>query len=154
MYHNFGSDWVAKGTGILFNNRMTGFSLDPKSPNCIAPLKRPAHTLNAWVATNSDGSLKYVGGTPGANVQVQSNFQIITNMVDLGMNVQEACDAPRWQHLSARGQAGFDEETFGTLELENRFPLGVIEQLKSRGHITKDLGPWGEFITCPLLCRP
>ena len=51
VFHPFGSNWVAKGTGILFNNRMTGFSLEEKSPNFIASGKRPAHTLNAWIIT-------------------------------------------------------------------------------------------------------
>ena len=122
---------------------MTGFSLDPKSPNFIAPGKRPAHTLNAWIATDQSGALKYVGGTPGANVQVQSNFQILVDLVDLGLDVQEACEAPRWQHVTEGGHSGYDEGTCGVLSMETRFPKHVIEELKAKGHRIGDLGPWG-----------
>jgi gamma-glutamyltranspeptidase / glutathione hydrolase len=145
VFHPYGSNWVAEGTGILFNNRMNGFSLDPKSPNFIAPGKRPVHTLNAWIATDQSGALKYVGGTPGANVQVQSNFQILVNLVDLGLDVQQACEAPRWQHVTEGGHSGYDEGTCGVLGMENRFPKHVIEELKAKGHIIGDLGPWGKF---------
>ncbi|NBQ98826.1 MAG: hypothetical protein EBU12_11550, partial [Microbacteriaceae bacterium] len=99
VFHGFGSAFIPKGTGVLLNNRATGFNLDSNHPNYIEPGKRPAHTLNAWTVTNNDGSLAYVGGTPGANIQVQSNFQLIVQLVDLGYTVQEAAEAPRWQHL-------------------------------------------------------
>ena len=85
---------------MILNNRLTGFNLDPASPNFIAPGKRPAHTLQAFTVTRPDGSLKYVGGTPGANVQVQTNFQRVTGLIDEGMSVQEVAEAPRWMHLS------------------------------------------------------
>ncbi len=103
VFHGFGSSWVIPETGILLNNRLTGFSLDPTSPNVIAPGKRPAHTLNAFTAVHPDGSLYLVGGTPGANIQVQTNLQLLTNVIDLKLNVQEAIEAPRWQHLNAPG---------------------------------------------------
>eukprot|EP00596_Hydrurales_sp_CCMP1899_P000618 CAMPEP_0119052634 /NCGR_PEP_ID=MMETSP1177-20130426/73866_1 /TAXON_ID=2985 /ORGANISM="Ochromonas sp, Strain CCMP1899" /LENGTH=535 /DNA_ID=CAMNT_0007032271 /DNA_START=306 /DNA_END=1913 /DNA_ORIENTATION=- len=143
VFHPFGSSWVAEGTGIIFNNRLTGFSMDKKSPNCLAPFTRPAHTLNAWVVTTPEGKLKYVGGTPGANIQVQSNFQLIIALVDLGMNVQEACEYPRWQHLSDRGESGGDEQTHGTLFMESRFSQSDIGELRMRGHNVKGLGHWG-----------
>ena len=151
VYHGFGASWAAAGTGVVFNNRLTGFSLDPQSPNFIAPGKRPAHTLNAWIATNLDGSLRYVSGTPGANIQVQTNLQIIVNMADLGMNVQEAVEAPRWQHLSDQGESGFDEARFGTLFLEERIPMQIVEKLKERGHIVSILPPWGHGSSVQLL---
>ena len=88
LFAGFGSGWAVPGTGIILNNRLTGFSLNPDSPNIIEPGKRPAHTLNAWLATNADESLAYVGGTPGGHVQVQTNLQVIVNLVDFGMDVQ------------------------------------------------------------------
>lgn len=94
LFAGFGSGWAVPGTGIILNNRLTGFSLNPDSPNIIEPGKRPAHTLNAWLATNEDESLAFVGGTPGGHVQVQTNLQVIVNLVDLKMNVQEAIEAP------------------------------------------------------------
>jgi gamma-glutamyltranspeptidase / glutathione hydrolase len=143
VFHGFGSSWVIPGTGIILNNRLTGFSLDPQSPNIIAPGKRPAHTLNAFTAVHPDGSLYLVGGTPGANIQVQSNLQLIINMIDLKMNVQEATEAPRWQHLNAAGQSSEEEKGAGVLEIENRVSAEVLEQLRAKGHDVRPLAAWG-----------
>jgi gamma-glutamyltranspeptidase/glutathione hydrolase len=153
LFHGFGSGFAVPGTGIILNNRLTGFSLDPNSPNVIAPGKRPAHTLNAWTATNADGTLAYVGGTPGGHIQVQTNLQVIVNLVDLKMNVQEAIEAPRWQHLSQSGQGGADEAVHGTLEFENRISEKVIGDLELRGHKVKELGPWGHGSAVQLMRR-
>ena len=143
VFHGFGSSWVIPETGIILNNRLTGFSLDPASPNIIAPGKRPAHTLNAFTAVHPDGSLYLVGGTPGANIQVQSNLQLIINMVDLKMNVQEAPEAPRWQHLNAPGQSSDEEKGLGVLEIENRVSESVFEDLRAKGHDVRPLAAWG-----------
>ena len=153
LFAGFGSGWAVPGTGIILNNRLTGFSLNPDSPNIIEPGKRPAHTLNAWLATNADESLAYVGGTPGGHVQVQTNLQVIVNLVDFGMDVQEAIEAPRWQHLSATGQGGAEEATFGTLEIENRVAAETIAELKNRGHIVAELEPWDHASRVQLLQR-
>lgn len=153
LFHSFGSAFAVPGTGIILNNRLTGFSLEPKSPNIIAPRKRPAHTLNAWTATHTDGTLAYVGGTPGGHIQVQTNFQLLVNLVDLGMNVQEAIEAPRWQHRSESGHRGADEATFGTLEIENRIDDDVVTDLRVRGHIVKELDAWGHGSSVQLMAR-
>ena len=151
VFHGFGSSWIIPGTGILLNNRLTGFSLDPASPNVIAPGKRPAHTLNAFTAVNPDGSLHLVGGTPGANIQVQSNLQLITNIVDLKMNVQEATEAPRWQHLSLPGQSSEEELGSGVLEIENRVPTAVMDGLRAKGHDVRPLAAWGHGSSVQLM---
>ena len=142
VFHNFGSAWIPQGTGVLFNNRLTGFSLDPLSPNCIAPGKRPAHTLNAWLATHPDGRLAYVGGTPGGHVQVQTTLQLLVNTVDLGLDVQQAVEAPRWQHLSAAGAVSSEETGNGILEMEDRVDDSLVAALKERGHDVRLIGPW------------
>ena len=151
VFHGFGSSWVIPGTGIVLNNRLTGFSLNPKSPNLIQPGKRPAHTLNAWLATREDGSLYLVGGTPGANIQVQTNLQLIINVVDLGMNVQEAIESPRWQHLSAGGQSSLDEYGNGVLEIEDRVDSAVVEDLRTRGHEISLIGAWAHGSSVQML---
>lgn len=131
VFHSFGCAEVAEGTGVLFNNRMTGFSLDPSSPNVLQPGKRTAHTLNAYLVTRGD-ELAFVGGTPGGDVQVQSNTQIICNLVDFGMNPQEAVEAPRWQH---------DPEG---LKVERRVPMETLQGLESKGHRILLLPDWGQ----------
>ena len=151
VFHGFGSSWIIPETGILLNNRLTGFSLDPNSPNVIAPGKRPAHTLNAFTAVNSDGTLNLVGGTPGANIQVQTNLQLIVNVVDLKMNVQEATEVPRWQHLNAPGQSSDEETGTGVLEIENRVSASVIDELKAKGHDVRPLAAWGHGSSVQLM---
>jgi gamma-glutamyltranspeptidase/glutathione hydrolase len=136
IFHGFGCGIIAEGTGILFNNRMTGFSLDPSSPNFLMPGKRTAHTLNAYIITKGD-KLAWVGGTPGGDVQVQSNLQVISNVIDYGMNPQQAIEAPRWQH-----HQDADMRDGGTLEIEDRIPPEAIEGLKRRGHRVRSIGSW------------
>jgi gamma-glutamyltranspeptidase/glutathione hydrolase len=146
VFWGFGCAEVAAGTGVLFNNRMTGFSLDLASPNVLAPGKRTAHTLNAYLITKeaAEGEtrekLAFVGGTPGGDVQVQSNLQVICNLIDFGLNPQEAVEAPRWQHGGAVGAA--DEPSAGQLAIENRVALDVVLELEKRGHKVNALGPW------------
>ena len=151
VFHGFGSSWVIPGTGIILNNRLTGFSLDPASPNIIEPGKRPAHTLNAFTAVNPDGTLHLVGGTPGANIQVQTNLQLIVNIVDLKMNVQEATEAARWQHLNTPGQSSLEETGSGVLEIENRVSTQVLDQLRAKGHDVKELAAWAHGSSVQLM---
>mgnify|MGYP005841737243 CR=1 FL=1 len=131
IFHSFGCAEVAEGTGILFNNRMTGFFLEPSSPNYLQLGKRTAHTLNAWLVTRND-ELAFVGGTPGGDVQVQSNTQILCNLIDFSMNPQEAVEAPRWQH-DAEG-----------LKIERRVPMETLQTLERRGHRVLLLPEWGQ----------
>ena len=132
---------------------MTGFSLDPRSPNVLAPGKRTAHTLNAYLVTREReestdapspdapaSELAWVGGTPGGDVQVQSNLQVICNVIDYGLNPQEAVEAVRWQHGGSVGAA--DEPGAGVLAIEDRIPASVLEDLAARGHKVEAIGPW------------
>jgi len=151
VFHGFGSSWIIPETGILLNNRLTGFSLDPVSPNILEPGKRPAHTLNAFTAVNPDGTLHLVGGTPGANIQVQTNLQLIVNVVDLKMNVQEAIEAPHWRHLNAPGQSSDEETGTGVLEIENRVSAAVLDQLRAKGHEVIALDAWGHGSAAQLM---
>ena len=151
VFHGFGASWVVPGTGMILNNRLTGFNLDVNSPNFIAPGKRPAHTLQAFTVTNLDGSLKFVGGTPGANVQVQTNFQLVTGLIDEGLSVQEVAEAPRWMHLSDPSTSAVNEEIKGILSIESRFGDAVIADLKSRGHEISVLPEYGHASSVQVL---
>ena len=130
VFAGFGSGFVAGDTGVLFNNRLTGFTLEPGHPNALAPGKRTAHTLNTYLATRN-GRAAIVGGTPGADRQVQTNVQVLTGLIDLGLDAQAALDARRWS-------IGRDV----TLELEEGFPEDVRAELTARGHELTSLGPW------------
>jgi gamma-glutamyltranspeptidase/glutathione hydrolase len=143
VFWGFGCGVVPTGTGMVMNNRMSGFSLRPGHPNVVAPGKRPAHTLNAYLLTRRVGDeqrLTFVGGTPGGDVQVQSNLQVICNVVDFGMNPQEAVEAPRWQH---GGAVGADGETGPSiLAIEDRIGEAALTGLQRRGHNVEAMGPW------------
>jgi len=145
VFHRFGCGVVAEGTGILLNNRMTGFSLDPACPNVLEPGKRTAHTLNAYVMTQGD-RLAWVGGTPGGDVQVQSNLQVIRHLIDFGANPQQAIELPRWQHAWTDG-----DSTGGLLEIEDRVPRETVEELRRRGHQVRTIAPWAHGSTYQLI---
>lgn len=130
IFSSFGCGIVAGDTGVLLNNRMSAFSLDPSHVNCLAPRKRPAHTLNA-VMVFRDRRPFMLLGTPGKDAQVQTTLQVIANVVDFGMDVQEAIETPRWVSFE-----GLD------LGLEARFPPDTIEGLAARGHRVRELEPW------------
>lgn len=133
VFSAFGAATVVPGTGILLNNRLSGFSLDPRSPNALAPGKRPVHTLNTVIVL--DGSaLRFVYGTPGRQAQVQTNFQLGVGLIDHELDVQEAIEAPRWYHEAGR-----------TLQLEARFGEQVRKGLAAKGHDLEILGEWAEI---------
>ena len=132
VFSAFGSACVVPGTGILLNNRLSGFSLDPRSPNALAPGKRPVHTLNTVLAL--DGSTpRYLFGTPGRHAQVQTNFQLAVALIDHGMDVQRAIEEPRWYHESGR-----------VLQMERRFPEAVRKALAGKGHEVAVVDDWAE----------
>lgn len=133
IFHHFGSGIVVPGTGIILNNRLTGFSLDPHSPNYLQPGKRPIHTLNTYMVFSiSPFRLYLVGGTPGGDVQVQTNLQVLSCLLDGGMNVQEAVEAPKWSH----------NQNSNVLTLEGRFSDRICKDLSERGHTIHSVGPW------------
>ncbi len=121
-YMGFGSGIVVPHTGIALQNRGYNFSLDPASGNCIAPGKRPYHTIIPGFLTKAG---RPVGpfGVMGGFMQPQGHLQVVTNMVDFGMNPQEALDAPRWQWMGKKH-----------VELEGGFSQEIVEGLRKKGH--------------------
>ena len=130
-----GNGVVAGDTGILLNNRMGCFSLDEASPNCLAPGKRPIHTLNSWMLYQG-GDLRYVGGTPGSFWQVQTNLQVITRLLDFKDDLRSAVDHARWTMGS---QTGWEDTS---LSLEARAGDEVVAELEARGHRVQKIGDW------------
>ena len=130
VFSGFGAATIVPGTGILLNDRLRGFSLDPRSPNALTPGRRPIHTLNTVIVL--DGSTpRFVFGTPGAQAQVQTNFQLALALIDMGMDVQEAIEYPRWFHRSGR-----------TIGLEARWSDEVKKGLAGKGHEIELLRDW------------
>ena len=95
LYFGFGAGVVAEETGIVLQNRGAYFSLDPDHPNRLEPGKRPLHTLIASLAFR-DGRLWQVMGCMGADGQPQIHLQVYTALIDFGLDIQRAVEAPRW----------------------------------------------------------
>lgn len=128
----FGSGYVADGTGVLFNNRAgRGFSLTPGHPNIIAPGKRTMHTLNCYLVTR-DAQPVIIGGTPGGDFQPQCGLQILTDLIDFGMDPQAAVEAPRWWSFPGTDPASLETEM--ELRLEAEMPDSTDRDLQAMGH--------------------
>ncbi len=122
LFNSFGSGIVAGETGIMLHNRGTGFSLDPNHPNKLEPGKRPFHTLiPAMVFKDEKLLMSY--GVMGGDIQAQGHAQVLVNLVDRGMNLQQAIDAPRVRYMSGRG-----------VMMEEALGAPVIDDLARRGH--------------------
>ena len=128
----FGSGFVAGETGVVLNDRAgRGFYLDEGHVNVIAPGKRTINTIHAYIAF-ADGKPALVGGTPGGDNQPQWNAQTIANVLDYGMDVQQAADAPRWTHFPGTDPRTIDEPM--ALRMEDGFDEETTAGLRARGH--------------------
>lgn len=121
-YTGFGSGVVVPGTGIALNNRGLGFSMEPGHPNELSPGKRPYHTIIPGFLTRGDEPIGPFG-VMGAYMQPQGHLQVLTGLLDHGMNPQEALDAPRWQWTG-----GMD------VTVEPSFPSDLAQALERLGH--------------------
>ncbi len=121
-YMGFGSGIVVPGTGIALHNRGACFVLDPTHPNCVAPRKRPYHTIIPGFLTK-DGAAVGPFGVMGGYMQPQGHVQVLVNQIDYGMNPQASLDAPRWRWIEGL-----------QIEVEPGVPGAVIRGLIERGH--------------------
>lgn len=124
IYHDFGSGVYVDPLGIFLQNRGASFTLDPEHPNCLAPTKRPIHTLTP-VLVCDQGDLYMVLGTRGGAGQPQTLTQILSAVIDYGLDVQEAVSGPRWVY----GGTTSTRQANG-LVLEGLIQGGVYEELK------------------------
>ena len=128
IYGSFGSRVVVPGTGVALQNRGAGFTMEEGHPNQIAPNKRPFHTIIPAFVTK-DGAPWLSFGVMGGPMQPQGHVQVLLNIVEFGMDPQEAIDAPRFQHFAGTEVAieNLDEE--------------AATQLTAMGHTLLDAGP-------------
>jgi gamma-glutamyltranspeptidase/glutathione hydrolase len=132
-FNGMGSGLMPDGLGFMFQNRGKSFSLQDGHPNVYAPGKRPFHTIIPGFATRG-GEPWLAFGVMGGNMQPQGQTQIITDLVDYGLGLQEAGDAPRWLHEGSTeptGEARFGEH--GVLALESAIPEAAREGLRALG---------------------
>ena len=141
-YRGFGSGVCPTGLGFSLQDRGEMFDLQPGRMNSYAPGKRPFHTIIPAFVTKSGQPFMSFGVMGGAT-QPQGHVQILMNVIDFGMNLQEAGDAPRILHSGSSEPTGERMTTGGTVALEGGFPDELADQLRQRGHVLKAVR--GEF---------
>jgi gamma-glutamyltranspeptidase/glutathione hydrolase len=132
-YTGFGSGYVIPELGFGLQDRGALFSLKAGHPNVLAPGKRPFHTIiPAFLGKNGVPDMAF--GVMGGDMQPQGHAQIVVNLVDFGMNLQEAGDAPRFYHTDDTEPTGTVMTNGGALSLESGIPQDVRQALIRRGH--------------------
>ncbi len=132
LYMGTGSGLVVPGTGVSLQNRAALFVLDAGHPNALAPNKRPYHTIIPAMTTRG-GELHASYGVMGGYSQPQGHFQMLVNLVDLGMSPQKSLDMPRWQ-LAWPGNGVGALDPGGLIEIEEGWDFAVLAELTRRGH--------------------
>ncbi|MFO7997700.1 MAG: gamma-glutamyltransferase [Bacteroidales bacterium] len=144
-YRGMGSGMTPDGLGFVMQNRGEAFTLEPGHLNTYEPGKRPFHTIIPGFITK-DGAPFMSFGVMGGAMQPQGHAQIVINMIDFGMNLQEAGDAPRIHHTGSSEPTGQRMNNGGVLNLESGFPYETIRGLMEKGHtIQWSNGPYGGY---------
>ena len=139
VYWEFGSGVVLPGSGIVWQNRGTSFSLDPAHMNTLEPHRRPFHTIQPAMALLDDGRVM-PWGTMGGEGQPQTKAAVYSRHVLFGQDLQSAINAPRWLLGRTWGNAVMN------LRIENRFAPEVYDKLKAAGHDVQVIGDYDEVM--------
>ncbi len=139
-YTGFGSGYAVEGWGFGLHDRGAQFDLRPGRPNSLEPGKRPFHTIIPAFATR-DGKPWLAFGVMGGDMQPQGHAQVLANLLDFGMNLQEAGDAPRYYHTDSSEPTGTTMKGGGVLALEPGVPDEVRRDLARRGHRIQEASP-------------
>jgi gamma-glutamyltranspeptidase/glutathione hydrolase len=144
-YRGMGSGLVADHLGFMFQDRGELYSLNPKDANVYAARKRPFHTIiPAFVMKDGEPFMSF--GLMGGDMQPQGHVQILTDIIDFGMNVQEAGDAARWRHFGNAEPTGEASQGIGTVEMESGFSPAVKAELERRGYkVVPGTGSFGGY---------
>jgi gamma-glutamyltranspeptidase/glutathione hydrolase len=133
-YLGFGSGMTPGKLGFALQNRGTLLSLDPKHRNRLEPHKRPFHTIIPALVTQA-GEPWLVFGVMGGDMQPQGHVQILCNIIDFGMNVQQAGEFPRIEHIGSSTPTGVAAQGGGHLIVESALPRTITDELTRRGHV-------------------
>lgn len=135
-FRGMGTGFVVPGLGFSFQNRGELFSIDPKHPNVYESGKRPFHTIIPGFVMK-DGRPLFSYGNMGGGYQPIGHVSILTNIIDFGMNIQEAGDAARWTHRGSTqptDSVSDQLDSVGQVNVESGIPYEVIRQLRAKGH--------------------
>jgi gamma-glutamyltranspeptidase/glutathione hydrolase len=132
-YRGMGSGMAPPELGFMLQDRGELFSLQPDQANTFEPNKRPFHTIIPAFITK-DGQPWVSFGVMGGDFQPMGHTQIVMNLVDFGMNLQEAGDAPRWDHSGGASPMGRVTENTGLIRIESGIPYTTVRGLMDKGH--------------------
>ena len=141
LHSGFGTGVVMGDLGFIFNCRGDYYSLAPGHANALEPGKRPRSTLQSTLVMK-DGKPFMITGSPGGDDQCMRTVQTFLNLVEFGMNIQQAIEAPRWTTRSFPASPFPHTMYPGDLGLEERIPEAVRDALARRGHKVRTYGPW------------
>jgi gamma-glutamyltranspeptidase/glutathione hydrolase len=144
-FHGFGSFHVPADLGFVLQNRGCLFALDPNHLNRLEPRKRPFHTIIPGFITKG-GAPWLSFGLMGGDMQAQGHVQVICNLIDFGMDVQEAGDAPRFRHFGSSEPTGEPAKGGGVVALESQISRAARKALEAKGHrLTEAPGTFGGY---------
>jgi gamma-glutamyltranspeptidase/glutathione hydrolase len=141
LHSGFGTGVVMGDTGIIFNCRGDYYSLVRGEANALAPGKRPRSTLQSTLMMK-DAEPFGILGSPGGDDQVMRTIQTLINVIDFGMNIQQAIESPRWSTSSFPSSVFPHRMQPGAAAVEARIPEGTQQALIARGHKLRVVGPW------------
>jgi gamma-glutamyltranspeptidase/glutathione hydrolase len=144
-YYGFGSKVAPGDVGFAMQNRGALFSLDPDHLNTLEPHKRPFHTIIPAMVTKNDQPW-FCFGVMGGDMQPQGHVQLLVNLIDFGMNVQQAGDAARVRHIGSATPTGEAASGAGTVYVESGITDDVANELRQRGHrVLRSKGAFGGY---------
>ncbi len=144
-FRGMGSGMTPEGLGFVLQDRGELFSLKEGEANVYAPRKRPFHTIIPAFITK-EGKPFVSFGVMGGDMQPQGHVQIVVNLVDFGMNLQEAGDAPRIYHVKSSEPTGERMTDGGLVYLESGFPMETVRELIKMGHkVGSTVGGFGGY---------
>jgi len=141
LHSGFGTGVVMADLGFIFNCRGDYYSLVPGHANALAPGKRPRSTLQSTLVMKDDKPFMILG-SPGGDDQIMRTMQTLINVIDFGMNVQQAIEAPRWNTRSFPASPFPHTMYPGDMSVEDRIPAAVRDALVKKGHKLRPSGPW------------
>ena len=145
IYYGFGSKVVPGEVGFAMQNRGALFSLDPEHLNTLEPHKRPFHTIIPAMVTKDDQPY-FCFGVMGGDMQPQGHVQVLVNLIDFGINVQQAGDAARVRHIGSASPTGEAASGVGIVHVESGISSETMQQLRERGHrVLRSKGSFGGY---------
>ena len=153
LHSGWGTGVVVGDLGFIFNCRGDYYSLVPGEANALEPRKRPRSTLQSTLVMK-DGRPFMVTGSPGGDDQIMRTMQTLLNMIDFGMNVQHAIEAPRWSTRSFPASPFPHTMYPGDLSVEGTIPAAVRTALEAKGHKLTVARPWSLGANAAIVIDP